>query len=162
MTNTNVGQRHFTLTWTLPATPAEVFRAWTDPDYLDWYYNPAHPIPEEPIELDLRVGGVWRQRMIVDEDTAYDTGGVYREIVPGEKLVFTWGATDGWPRLDADDLDASPLVTVMLSETEDGTELMLHVEVPESLADDGLPGWWSFAETGWRETVNRLADQFAR
>ena len=111
------------------------FRAWTEPDRLDWYYNPAQPIPEEPIELDLRVGGVWRQRMIVDEDTAYDTGGIYREIVPGEKLVFTWGATDGWPRLDSDDLDASPLVTVMLSETEGGTELMLHVEVPESLVE---------------------------
>ena len=75
--------------------------AWTDPDQLEWYYNPAQPIPDEPIELDLRVGGVWRQRMVIDEDTAYYTGGVYREIVPGRSLVFAWGATGGWPALDS-------------------------------------------------------------
>ena len=48
--------REFTLTWTLEATRAEVFRAWTDPNELGWYYNDAQPIPDEPIELDLRIG----------------------------------------------------------------------------------------------------------
>ena len=115
MTSTDTAQREFTLTWTLDAAPAEVFRAWTDPDHLDWYYNPDHPIPSEPIELDLRVGGVWRQYMVIDESTAYFTGGVYREIVPDEKLVFAWGASDGWPQLDMDHLDDSPLVTMTLS-----------------------------------------------
>ena len=52
--------------------------------------------------------------MVIDESTAYTTGGVYREIVPGEKLVFSWGATDGWPELDPERLDESPLVTVRL------------------------------------------------
>jgi hypothetical protein len=33
-------------------------------------------MPSEPIELDLRVSGVWRQRMVVDADTGYYTGGV--------------------------------------------------------------------------------------
>ena len=36
----------------------------------------------------MRVGGAWRQQMIIDESTAYVTSGVYREIVPDEKLVF--------------------------------------------------------------------------
>ena len=49
-------------------------------------------------------------------DTTYFTGGVYREIVPDEKLVFAWGATDGWPQLDLERLDDSPLVTVTLSQ----------------------------------------------
>jgi hypothetical protein len=39
-----------------------VFRVSTDPDHLDWFYNDAFPAPTEPIELDLRVGGAWRQR----------------------------------------------------------------------------------------------------
>jgi hypothetical protein len=30
----------------------------------------------------LRVGGIWRQHMVIDESTAYVTG-VYREIVNG-------------------------------------------------------------------------------
>ena len=52
--------------------------------------------------------------MVIDRSTVYFTGGVYREIVPDEKLVFAWGATDGWPKLDPDRLDDSPQVTVTL------------------------------------------------
>jgi uncharacterized protein YndB with AHSA1/START domain len=68
-------RRDFTLTWTLDAPRADVFRAWTDPDHLQWFYNPAQPTSTEPIELDLRVGGVWRQRMVISDSTEYVTGG---------------------------------------------------------------------------------------
>ena len=110
---TNDGSpREFTLSWMLDAPPAKVFRAWTDPEHLQWFYNDHQPIPDDPIEVDLRVGGVWRQRMVISEKTDYITGGVYREIVRDEKLVFSWGATDGWPELDPERLDENPLVTV--------------------------------------------------
>ena len=107
-------RRDFTLTWTLDSPCADA--TWTDPDHLGWFYNDEQPVPTEPIELDLRVGGVWRQHMVINESTAYFTGGVYREIVPDEKLVFAWGATGGWPELDPSRLDDSPLVTVTLSQ----------------------------------------------
>jgi uncharacterized protein YndB with AHSA1/START domain len=161
MTHTT-GTREFTLTWTLDSSPAEVFGAWTDPDQLEWFYNDAQPIPVEPIELDLRVGGVWRQRMVIDQNTAYFTGGVYREIVPDEKLVFAWGATDGWPELDLDDLDESPQVTVTFDRDGERTAMTVHVELPADLPDDGMPGWWSLARDGWRDTVNRLAARLER
>ena len=161
MTTTDRMQRDFTLTWTIDAPPAEVFRAWTDPDHLGWFYNDAQPLPTEPIELDLRVGGVWRQYMVIDRDTAYFTGGVYREIVPDEKLVFAWGATDGWPKLDTNRLDESPLVTVTLSQVYERTELTVQVELPAGLPDDGVPEWWSHVRGGWRDTVDRLAATFA-
>ncbi len=161
MTSTDRAQRDFTLTWTLDASPAEVFQAWTDPDHLDWFYNDNHPIPSEPIELDLRIGGVWRQYMVIDTSTAYFTGGVYREIVPDQKLQFAWGATDGWPKLDPDHLDDSPRVTVALSEVHGRTEMTVHVELPASLPDDGVPEWWSMVRDGWRDTVDRLAAALA-
>lgn len=109
----------------------------------------------------MRVGGLWRQRMVIDQETAYFTGGVYREIVPDEKLVFAWGATDGWPQLELDRLDDSPLVTVTFEQIDDRTALTVHVEVPSGLPDDGLPGWWSMARDGWRDTVDRLAAELA-
>ncbi len=155
-------QREFTLTWTLDAPRAEVFRAWTDPERLDWYYNDAQPVPSEPIELDLRIGGVWRQYMVIDEDTAYFTGGVYREIVPDEKLVFAWGATDGWPKLDPDRLDDSPRVTVTFVQEDGRTEMTVHVELSETHQDDGLQKWWSMIRDGWQDTVDRLATALAR
>jgi uncharacterized protein YndB with AHSA1/START domain len=55
---------------------------------------------------------------VVDEPVDHGNRGhvvpVYREIVPDEKLVFAWGATDGWPKLDPDRLHDSPQVTVTL------------------------------------------------
>jgi uncharacterized protein YndB with AHSA1/START domain len=61
MTTTDDTPREFTLTWTLDASPEVVFRSWTDPARLGWFFNDHQPIPEEPIELDLRVGGQWRR-----------------------------------------------------------------------------------------------------
>jgi uncharacterized protein YndB with AHSA1/START domain len=149
--------RSFTLTWLLDAPPETVFGAWTDPARLGWFYNDQQPIPDEPIELDLRVGGAWRQMMLIDEETSYFTGGVYREIVPNERLVFAWGATDGWPALDLDDLDRSPQVTLRLKQTSSGTKMTLHVELPADLPDDGVPQWWPMFRGGMKDTVDRLA-----
>ncbi|MGH3134746.1 MAG: SRPBCC family protein [Gaiellaceae bacterium] len=163
MTNDIRTRRDFTLTWTLDAPPAKVFRAWTDPDHLDWFYNDAQPKPNEPIELDLRVGGVWRQHMVIDESTAYVTGGIYREVVPDEKLVFAWGATDGWLKLDPDRLDDSPLVTVTLNQVDGRTEMTVHVELPAMLSEESVQEWWSMGiRDGWRDTVDRLVARLAR
>jgi uncharacterized protein YndB with AHSA1/START domain len=153
--------RELTFTWTLVATPAEVFRAWTDPDQLEWFYNDGQPIPDDPIELDLRVGGVWRQRMVINESTDYVTGGVYREVVPDEKLVFAWGATDGWPELDPARLEESPLVTVSLSEVGGRTQMTLCMELPANLSPEQVEEWFSLGiRDGWRITVDRLAARF--
>ena len=162
MTTADRTSNAFTLTWMLDAAPADVFRAWTDPEHLHWFYNDTKPTPSEPIELDLRVGGAWRQYMVIDEGTAYFTGGVYLEIVPNERLVFAWGATDGWPKLDPDRLGDSPIVTVALDRVGERTELTVHVELPPDAADDGLQQWWSMIHDGWRDTVDRLAARFAR
>ncbi len=154
--------RDFTLTWTLDASREEVFRAWTDPEHLGWFYNDRQPVPTEPIELDLRIGGVWRQKMVIDEQTSYFTGGIYREIVPNEKIVFSWGSTDGWPKLDPECLDESPLVTVTLARAGASTELTVHVALPANLPDDGVPEWWSMVRSGMRDTVDRLAASLER
>jgi uncharacterized protein YndB with AHSA1/START domain len=150
--------REFTLSWTLDAPVAQVFRAWTDPEHLQWYYNDHQPIPSDPIEVDLRVGGVWRQRMVINEETDFVTGGVYREIVRDEKLVFNWGATDGWPELDLERPDESPLVTVSLTEVGGRTEMTVRVQLPEGISEAQAQEWLSRGiREGWRDTVDRLA-----
>src|SRR5262245_12807409 len=83
MVATNKLERGFTLTWILDAPRVLVFQAWTDPRHLQWFFNDGVAIPPDPTVVDLRVGGVWRQKMVVNHDTAYFTGGIYREIVPG-------------------------------------------------------------------------------
>lgn len=162
MTSADHTPKSFTLTWILDSPPETVFGAWTDPARLGWFYNPQQPIPDEPIQLDLRVGGAWRQMMVIDDETSYFTGGVYREIVPNERLVFAWGATDGWPQLDPNDLDQSPQVTLKLKQTNSGTKMTLHVELPADLPHDGVPNWWPMFRGGMRDTVDRLAAELNR
>lgn len=67
--------RSFTLTRILAASRQAVFTAWTDPEHLAWFYNPDMPTPTTPIEVDLRVGGTWRQQMVVNGNLSYPTGG---------------------------------------------------------------------------------------
>jgi uncharacterized protein YndB with AHSA1/START domain len=101
--------------------------------------------------------------MIIDETTSYVTGGIYREIVPNERLVFSWGAVGGWPELDPDRLDEGPLVTVTLFQTRGRTEMTLVMELPASFSEQEQPeGWFDHMQVGWRDTVDRLVAALAR
>ncbi|MGC1345749.1 MAG: SRPBCC domain-containing protein [Methyloceanibacter sp.] len=41
-------------------------------------------------ESDARVGGRFRFAMRGNDGEEHDVNGIYREVVPNEKLVFTW------------------------------------------------------------------------
>ena len=69
MVATNAVERGFTLRRILNAPRDLVFQAWTDPAHLLWFFNPSMPLPSEPIDVDLRVGGAWRVKMVVNENT---------------------------------------------------------------------------------------------
>jgi uncharacterized protein YndB with AHSA1/START domain len=161
MTTATGIDREFTLTRILDATPDVVFRAWTDPDHLAWFFSDRTDVAE-PIFVDLHVGGEWRQKMIVDENTTYFTGGRYREIVPGRKLVFTWGALGGWPELDGDQGDEAPVVTVLLNDRGGKTEMVFTVAIPAHLTDDRVQEWFSYGiRDGWSQTIDRLVGRLA-
>lgn len=73
----------------LNATPAEVYRAWTDPDLLMRWFGPENVTMQEA-ELDLRVGGTYRIVMREDNGERHQVSGAYQEIVENERLVFSW------------------------------------------------------------------------
>lgn len=158
-----VEERGFTIIRRFEAPRDVVFQAWTDPAHLQWFAGvPASP--EHPTTVDLRVGGSWRIYLVETHDDssldkAYMTGGVYREIVPPEKLVFTFGAVDGWPRLDPDNLDDAPIVSIRLTEVSGATEMQFEVRFAGGLPDARVREWLA---TGMREgslaTLERLAD----
>lgn len=148
--------RGFTLTRTFEAPPDMVFSAWTEPENLGWFFNPGFT-SDLPTKVDLRVGGSWRQEMIVDIETRYMTGGIFREIDPGKKLVFTWGAIDGWPKIDPERLDQSPQVTILFREVADGTQMIFRVELPDQLTEPQTAEWMSTGMlAGWTMTIDRL------
>ncbi len=104
--------RDFTLTRLIPAPRADVFAAWTQPEKLHWFSG-TEPGFDNEASVDLRPGGSWRVHLHEGGDSTRDyyTDGVYREVVPGERLVFAWGAAGGWPEIDPDRLDEVPIVT---------------------------------------------------
>ena len=71
------------------APPDRVFKAWTDPTVLvKWWGPEGFTTPE--CRMDVRPGGGWRTRM-VGPGGDHTVSGVYREIAPPRRLVFTWG-----------------------------------------------------------------------
>jgi uncharacterized protein YndB with AHSA1/START domain len=160
---TTTTERGFTLTRTLNAPRATVWRAWTDPAELTWFLNPGQAAPTEPITVDLRVGGAFRVHMIVNDELDYLTGGIYREIVPIERLVFEWGAVGGWPDLDPSHPDDAPLTTLEFTETGPSTtEFALTVSFPDSMAETRADDWLTTGmRDGWGMTIDRLVDQLA-
>jgi uncharacterized protein YndB with AHSA1/START domain len=162
VTMTRTNQRGFMLERTIDATPEDVFRAWTDPAHMGWFLNPEQPTPDEPIEVDLRVGGTFRLMMVINQDLRYFTGGLYLEIDKPRKLVFAWGAYGGWPALDADNPDATPITTIELEADGGKTAMSLTVSFPDSMSQDDVSKWLdSGMRPGWSDTIDRVVAQLA-
>jgi len=155
-------ERGFTLVRTFDAPRELVFQAWTEPEYMEWYFNPSAARPTEPIEVDLRVGGAWRVKMVIHDELEYFTGGIYQEIVQDEKLVFTWGASDGWPRIGQNAPDDCPIVTIVLNQVGARTEMIFQVTLPDHLAAADVREWLETGmREGWSDTIDRLVAQYA-
>lgn len=158
MTKAELKSDRFNLSWHLPASPPQIFNAWARAKELTWFLNDAMPRPAEPIEVDLEVGGAWRLMMVIDQQTRYFTGGVYREILPDRRIVFAWGAVGGWPEINLEDLNAGPQVEVIFELEGAATRLTIDVQVPVDFKSDAPRDQLLDAmKEGWRDTVDRLS-----
>jgi uncharacterized protein YndB with AHSA1/START domain len=131
-TTTLVLQRTFT------ASRDRVFRAWITPAALEHWLRPRGKSMTVR-SLDARVGGSFRFEL---EDGSSIVG-TYLQMVPPEKLVFTWsgGAAQGWETVvTLDFLDQGAMTEVVL--THEG------LSTPERRA---------LAEGGWPSLLDALA-----
>jgi uncharacterized protein YndB with AHSA1/START domain len=84
------------LAFLIDASPKALFRCWTEPALLPRWFAP-RPLTTEVKRLDLRIGGVMEIAMHDPASgAAYPANGVYLEIAPDRKLVFTDAFTDNW------------------------------------------------------------------
>ena len=84
-----------TLTRLIPATPDKLFRAWTEPELIKQWFVPK-PWTIARAENDLRPGGQCLIVMRSPEGQEMPNPGVYLEVVPNRRLVFTDAFTAGW------------------------------------------------------------------
>jgi uncharacterized protein YndB with AHSA1/START domain len=157
---TETAERTLTFSRILDAPRDIVWRAWTEPEHLKWFLNP-QSVRDEVVTVDLRVGGSFRLRMHINDDVDYITGGIYREIVPNEKLVFTWGAVGGWPEYDEVNPDASPVMTIELNELAGNTQMITVVELRPGMTDERARSFLdSGMRGGWAMTIDRLVELY--
>lgn len=140
----------FTLVRTFDATTEEIWTAWTDPDSLAEWFSRWTTTPRETVEVDARVGGRYTYTM-VNDDTGDKvvTGGVYREVVPFERLVFTWGDPEGDP-------DDTPVVTITLESVDGGTRMTFDLRGVDGAKGDG------YFYDGWDEALDSLGEHMGR
>src|SRR3954453_7537420 len=136
-----------TLKRRINAPPAKIFAAWIEAEKLAQWFGPADTVPgSASAELDVKVGGRFRVRFSTANGEHHEVGGVYREVTPDQRLVFTW-AWRSTPERES-------LVTVGLR--PDGTATMVtltHEQFFDQAARDGH-------ERGWTGTLDRLERYF--
>lgn len=124
-----------------------VFEAWTNPQHLPhWMLGPegwTMPV----CEIDLRPGGAWHFVWRGSDGAKMEMRGVYREIVPPERLVSTesWGGD--WPET---------LNTLLLTEEAGKTTIANRVLYPSKEARDAA------LKTGMKDGVSQSFDRLAR
>ena len=133
------------MTRELEAPRARVFAAWTDVAQAAVWWGPRGFTVLE-CTMDVRVGGRWYRRMRAPDGGIVVKHGLYREIAPPERLVFTYVTEDG------DRLDVETLVTLTFEEVAgDRTRLTLRQTGFET--DAGLQSH----QRGWTGGLERLA-----
>jgi uncharacterized protein YndB with AHSA1/START domain len=134
-----------TLKRRINAAPAQVFQARTDPQKMMRWYAPAGAETLHA-ETDARVGGRFGVRMRTADGQEHDVSGVYREVVPDQKLVFTWQwrSKPEW----------ESLVTITLKRDGEGTILtLIHEQLPDEAEREGH-------RNGWSGALDKLAGLF--
>ncbi len=127
-----------TLSRHYPVGPEKVWRAWTDPEAVKKWWGPGPGEPVAAAELDVRVGGKFRIVFGGADGKEHECAGVYKEVVPNRRLVFTWS----WPRTTPERVS---VVTITFKAVPNGTELVFTHEqlFDEKVRDDHKRGWSS-------------------
>jgi len=132
-----------TITRVFDAPRDLVFRAWFEPERMAVWAGP-EGFTATYVEMDPRPGGAWRLGMRSPEGEEHRQGGVVREIVPPERLAFTfaWEEADGTPGHET-------LITLILAEhgpTATQTLMTFRQATFDSVESrDGHEGGWNSA-----------------
>lgn len=136
---------------TFQAPVAQVYRAWTEPERMNAWFHPNREM-NSVCFADVRVGGRYEVQMHPKEGGPFTVVGQYEEVVPEEKLVFTWR----WQHDEGEELNEETLVTILFRAVDASqTEITLRHERFGSDEERDSHTW------GWQETFDRLEESLA-
>ncbi|MDE3172644.1 MAG: SRPBCC domain-containing protein [Gemmatimonadota bacterium] len=141
-----------------------VWDAWTRPEHLARWWGPR--VFTNPVcELDVRPGGRFRIVMRAPDGTDYPMSGVYREVVPPERLVYTndlSGQPEAWMDM-LNDARGTPrgtpvddsVVTVTFVEREGRTTVTISTRFASAAEAQAFRRMMMVE--GWTESLVKLA-----
>jgi uncharacterized protein YndB with AHSA1/START domain len=133
---------------TIDAPATLVFRLWSEPEHFRRWIGPQGFECAE-VEIDFRVGGAYRATISSPEAGNSRFQGIYREIEPDRRIVFTF-TWQGGPSGGVE-----TIITVLLEE-RDGRTIQTFHQAPFLNVErrDSHRG-------GWNSTFDRLRDYAA-
>jgi uncharacterized protein YndB with AHSA1/START domain len=135
-----------------------VWKAWTDPKHFMQWWGP-QGFTSPSVTIDLRVGGKYLLCMTSpDGRNMYNTG-IYTEITPPERLVFTQSMSDEQGNVVSpaamgmgDDMPIETEVIVTFEDLDGKTKLTLQqIGFPKSQMTE-------HAGAGWNQAFDKLAE----
>jgi uncharacterized protein YndB with AHSA1/START domain len=124
-----------------------VFKAWTEPEHLVRWLGPKD-FSASAVRIDLRPGGAWSAVITSAEGKSYGMAGIYREIAPPDRLVFTFA----WDEDKAEQM----LIALTFRERDGRTEMTFRQTGFRSVESrDSHQG-------GWNECFDKLPAALAQ
>ena len=143
--------RELVLSRLIEAPREKLYRAWTEPALLKQWFAPS-PYTTSHAELDVRPGGANVIVMKSPEGQEMPNRGVYLEVVPNEKLVFSDAFTDAWtPR------EGKPFMTVVLTFADEGGKTRYTARVLHWTSEDRQAHEKMGFHQGWAICAEQLA-----
>ena len=117
------------------AAPEKVYAAWTEPAQIAKWFGPDAGAVTRA-ETDVRVGGRYTIVFHTEDGEEHYVSGAYREVVPNQKLQFTW-AWRSTPERES-------LVTILVKPEGNGSILtLIHEQFFDEPARDRHQQAWS-------------------
>ncbi|MBD2677658.1 MULTISPECIES: SRPBCC family protein [Nostoc] len=152
-------ERKIVITRVFNAPRELVFKAWTEPQHIAQWWGPKG-FTTRVTELDLRLGGRWRYVMISPDGTEYPAKGVFREIVPPERIVTTDEFDEGFEQVINAELPQGIVMTAIFEDVDGKTKLTL--EIVHKSASDRRKHEEMGVVAGWNSSFDCLDEFLAK
>lgn len=133
----------------------KVWTAWTEPNHMTQWWGPKG-FTTKVREFDLTPGGRCRYVMIGPDGTEYPGKGIFREIVPGERIVTTDEFDEGFEKVVDMDLPQGMVVTAAFADRGAKSELTLTIDHPTP--EDRRKHEEMGVVAGWNSSLDCLDD----
>jgi uncharacterized protein YndB with AHSA1/START domain len=150
--NLSIGdcEHELVLTRLIDVPRAKLFRCWIEPALITQWFTPP-PYKTIAAEVDARAGGASLITMQAPDGTQIPNRGVYLEVVPDERLVFTDAYVSAWVP------SAKPFFTAVLSFEDEAGQTRYTARARHWNADDCAAHEQMGFHQGWGIATDQLA-----